>query len=150
MHQALTSEPTGQSPRKVALRSLAVAFLAILLVFLQARLSRDLQIVFDLRVERPGPYQLYLADDQGNFSERLNYTRSTRAGEWRLTKLKLSLATDPVGDVGGVANLVSCCPALGNSKLASMAGSDIDKFSGTSPMASVSWPSTLTQTAAGL
>ncbi len=83
MHQALTSEPTGQSPRKVALRSLAVAFLAILLVFLQARLSRDLQIVFDLRVERPGPYQLYLADDQGNFSERLNYTRSTRAGEWQ-------------------------------------------------------------------
>ena len=83
MHQALTSEPTGQSPRKVALRSLAVAFFAVLLVFLQARLSRDLQIVFDLRVERPGPYQLYLADDQGNFSERLNYTRSTRAGEWQ-------------------------------------------------------------------
>ncbi len=85
MRQSLPNEPPGRtSPRHPAIRALAVAFLALLLAFGQARLSRDLRISFDLRVERPGPYQLYLADDAGHFSERLNFTRYTRTGgEWQ-------------------------------------------------------------------
>jgi hypothetical protein len=79
MQQALTKEPTGPTSRKQVLWALLVALLATVLAFGHARLNRDLQIAFDLRVERAGPYQLYLADDAGHFSERLNFTRYTKA-----------------------------------------------------------------------
>jgi hypothetical protein len=85
MHQSRPNGPLGwKISHAGVLRTLAVALLGLLLAFGHARLSRDLQITFDLRVERPGPYQLYLADDAGHFSERLNFTRYTRAGgEWQ-------------------------------------------------------------------
>lgn len=85
MHRLLLNGPLDWSiSRHRVLRAFAVAFLGLLLAFGQARLNRDLRIEFDLRVEHPGPYQLYLADDTGHFSERLNFTRYTRvAGEWQ-------------------------------------------------------------------
>ena len=84
MRLALHNKARDLVSRTLAVRVLMAAVLGILLAFGQARLSRDLQIAFDLRVERPGPYQLYLADDAGHFSERLNFTRYTKAGgDWQ-------------------------------------------------------------------
>lgn len=85
MHQSLPNGPLGwKISRAGVLRTLAVALFGLLLAFGHGRLNRDLSITFDLRVERPGPYQLYLADDTGHFSERLSFTRYTRTGgEWQ-------------------------------------------------------------------
>jgi Dolichyl-phosphate-mannose-protein mannosyltransferase len=106
MQQAATPTPPHGNLRQLAWRALAFAVLSILLAFGHARLNRDLQIAFDLRVERPGPYQLYLADDSGQFSERLNFTRYPKAGgDWqrhvvdvqtlrKVTQIRLDPTTD--------------------------------------------------------
>ena len=106
MPQAAPITPQPGNLRPMLLRALAIAVLGLLLVFANARLNRDLQIAFDLRVERPGPYQLYLADDDGNFSERLSFTRYQKAGgDWqrhvvevktlrKVTQIRLDPTTD--------------------------------------------------------
>ena len=115
MIQALQNKARDSKSRTLAVRVLIAAMLGILIAFGQARLNKNLQIAFDLRVERPGPYQLYPADDAGDFSERMNFTRYTKAGgEWQrhvvdiqtlrqITQVRLDPTTLPGAvDIGAI------------------------------------------------
>lgn len=83
MFLALQTLLRSRSPAHLLLRAAVVALLATLVALSFSRLNRDLQVSFDMRTERAGPFQFYYAGPDAVFNERQNVTRYTQAGVWQ-------------------------------------------------------------------
>lgn len=109
MFLALQHLLRSRTPAHLVLRAVMVAMIATVVALSFSRLSRDLQVSFDMRTERAGPFQFYYAGPDAVFSERQNVTRYTKAGVWQRHTIEINslrkftqIRMDPVTGPGKV------------------------------------------------
>lgn len=109
MPLVLQSLLSGHKPARTAWRAAAVALLIALATLALSLLNRDLEISFDLRTDKAGPFQIYYAGPDAVFSERQNRTRYAKADVWQRHTIEINsvrkftqIRMDPITVPGAV------------------------------------------------
>jgi hypothetical protein len=109
MFLALQTLLRSRTPAHLLVRAAVVALLATIVALSFSRLNRDLQVSFDMRAERAGPFQFYYAGPDAVFNERQNVTRYTKAGVWQRHTIEINslrqftqIRMDPITEPGTV------------------------------------------------
>ena len=109
MPLVLQSLLPSRTPAYIVWRAAAVALLIALATLALSLLNRDLEVSFDLKTDKAGPFQIYYAGPDAVFSERQNRTRYAKADVWQRHTIEINslrrftqIRMDPITVPGAV------------------------------------------------